>query len=503
MHRPSLEILEFSEEFVFENLGKSDAAKYLYEYLTAINAKSIIFEKHYVDRHYLDDFVHYYSKSFDAPVSYCQRLHFFSKDFDQLSMSLNDACKSVQERKRIEQDLCCDYLGFVVIRPLVSAKVGRTVLRTYPSNNLRKYTVTRSYRVHLAGLKLSVDGLAYQEQDQCTAVCASIALWSALQRVSFVSGHRTPTPSAITKAAKSPLSASSGLNDYQMAEALNSLGYLADLFFPTENRHQFRAKIVACLESHLPVILLLSQKQHTGNGEVTVGHAVTVNGFQKSQNIINIPASTPTIDPLKMKSGSLDVIYVHDDNLGPHAHYELYDVDEQDTEGYKVLKVRRGCKDQKISTWWNVDDWTVYAALVPKNQKMRLPIEHLFTNLLGIRNLIEKIIFEEYDLNYSVRFSSGVEYKRSLFDLSFDPKELYQFLSDLTLPRYVEIVEVNNEEIHLCDVILDISEFNQGYSGVLGFVAPGVPRNSEGWKRLNRVVQYLEIPLLVAVPKIE
>ena len=39
-----------------------------------------------------------------------------------------------------------------------------------------------------------------------------------------------------------------------------------------------------------------------------------------------------------MKSGSLDVVYVHDDNLGSHAHYELFDSDEEAPEGYKALE---------------------------------------------------------------------------------------------------------------------------------------------------------------------
>jgi hypothetical protein len=478
----SLDILDFSKDLVSEKLGESYTAKYLFSYLTTLNAKSAICEGHYVDRHYLDDFAQYYSRSFNAPVAYCQRLHFFSVNREQLDQQLNHACKGIQERGQAEQELCEHYLGFVVIRPLVDAKVGRAVLRTYPLDGLRRYTVVRHYRVHLAGLRLSVDGLAYQEQDQGTAVCASIALWSALQRVAYVSGHRTPTPSTITKAAKSPFPASSGLTYSQMATALNSLGYLADLFTPAENRSQFRAKVVACLESQLPVILLLSGS--------TGGHAVTVTGFRQSQNIVDVPISATEIDPVRMKSGSLEVIYVHDDNLGPYAHYELFDVDEQDDSGYKLLKLRRGRTNIEESEWWPVDEWTIYAALVPKNEKMRLSIEELFSNLLEVHRISE-FIFQGLELHYGVKFSSGVDYKRSLFDLSFEPQALRRFLSDLTLPRYVGVAQINTEEQHLCDAIIDISEVNRGNPSILGFVAPGVPENSVAWQRLLYVIQYL------------
>jgi Papain-like cysteine protease AvrRpt2 len=498
----ALGVLDFSEQLILEKLGSSYAAQYLFEYLTAIQAKSAICEEHYVDRHYLDDFAQYYSRSFNAPVPYCQRLHFFSITCDEVNVFLDAACVSSQERNRIEQVLCDYYLGFVVVRPLVGAKVGRTVLKTYPLNGLRRYTVSRSYRVHLAGLRFTVDGLAYQEQDQGTAVCASIALWSALQRVAYVSGHRTPTPSAITKAAKSPYPASSGLNDSQMATALNSLGYLADLFVPAENRAQFRAKVVACLESQLPVILLLSQQQQTGAGEVTVGHAITVTGFQESKKIVEVPTSVPGTPAVTLKSGSLEVVYVHDDNLGPHAHYELFDVDEKDSEGYKLLKLRRGSTAKTYSSGsWPVDEWTVYAALVPKNEKMRLSVEELFSNLLEIRRYSE-LIFQGLELNYGVRFASGVEYKRSLFNFSFEPLKLRQFLAEITLPRYVGVVQVNTGDQHLCDAILDISEVNRGNPSVLGFIAPGVPENSVAWQRLVQIVhflnQYSKFPLITA-----
>jgi hypothetical protein len=487
----TLEILDFSHALLEDKLGVSYAAKYISDYLTAIHAHSVICEEHYVDRHYLDDFAQYYSRSFNAPVTYCQRLHFFSTPKDILDQCLNDACIDVQGRNDIEKQLCAEYLGFVVVRPLLGAKVGRTVLKTYPLNGLRKFTVIRPYRVHLAGLQLTVDGLAYQEQDQGTAVCASIALWSALQRVAFVSGHRTPTPSMITKAAQSPFPASSGLNDSQMATALNSLGYLADLFVPAENRLQFRSKVLACLESQLPVILLLSQKLNTGTGEVTVGHAVTVTGFQEPDDTIFVPTSIPNIPPVMMRSGSLKVIYVHDDNLGPYAHYELYDDDEEDLEGHKLLKLRRGRLDGDSPEWWLIDHWTIYAALVPKNEKMRLPIEDLFSNLLEIRQIFGEIIFKGLEINYGVRFASGVEYQRNLFNLRFESTKLRQFLSELTLPRYVGVVSINTQELHLCDAILDISEVNRGNPGVLGVVAPTVPENSAAGQRLIQVVEYL------------
>jgi hypothetical protein len=507
MPSDSLQILDFPKNSIFEKLGDSDVAKYLFDYLkTVVKARSVVYEGRYVDRHYLDDFAQYYSRSFNAPASYCQRFHFFKIDSNCLDQHLSNACEGTQELEKVEKELCEQYLGFVVIRPLVGAEIGRAVLRTYPPDGLSRYTVIRPYRVNLAGLKLSLEGLAYQKQDKGTAVCASIALWCALQRVAYMSGHRTPTPSAITKAANSPFATSAGLDEFQMATALDSLGYLAD-FITAENRSQFLAKVVAYLESQLPVILMLSKEKHSDSGKETVAHAVTAIGFQQSQNIVEIPTAAPKC-PLRMQSGSLKVIYVHDDNLGPYAHYEFLDALPQGSKDYQPLKLRRGRTDQPSPEWWPIDEWIVEAALVPTNEKMRLPIENLFLNLLEIRYLFNYIFGDctssdglryklREPLHYGIRVASGVEYKRDLFGFSFDSQELRCFLSNLTLPRYIGIIQVNSEEL-LCEMIIDISEVNRVSKerNILAIVAPGVPKNSPAWKNL----QELKFPLLTARP---
>ena len=202
---------------------------------------------------------------------------------------------------------------------------------------------TAPYEVNIAGaVRLHVDGLAFQQQDRGAAVCASISLWCALQKVSHVAGHRTPTPYAITAAAKSPFPAVNGLTCDGMATALSNLGYIADTFAPEENRPWFRAKMVACIESQLPIVLLLSREVETGAGTRTIGHAVTVTGFSEPDTPIEVPAPIKEVEPIPLKGASVEVVYVHDDNLGSHAHYELSDSSETDSEGRPKLALYRG-----------------------------------------------------------------------------------------------------------------------------------------------------------------
>ncbi len=365
-------VLEYSRQAVLQLLceppvpGQARAAvEYVHDYLDRkLKPSAIIHESHYVDRHYLEDYASYYARSFSSPPPVCQRIHFFTGlSHTDLQARFESAFKKKGAHTAFEQEISDKkfYLGFLVRRPLGGACIGRTVLRTYPVEDRRYYAVTRPYDVHLAGLTLKIDGLAYQEQDRGAAVCASTALWVALQRVAHVAGHRTPSPSEITRAAGSPFPASRGLELNQMAAALSSLGYVADLFEPKDNRALFRALVASCLRSQLPVILLISQKnKRTAEGPVQRGHAVTLTGYSEPPAVVKIPGAKAETPPLPMRGGSLTTVYVHDDNLGSHAHYELIDADEfadpdpRDEEGCLVLKLKRGRSDRADPAWWTV-----------------------------------------------------------------------------------------------------------------------------------------------------
>lgn len=493
------EVVEYSEEYLRKHLGDSHSVDYLRDYLRDIKAATIVLEGRYVDRHYLSDFSTYYSRSFSAPVTQCRRLHFFKSALAATRSAFDTAYKDRDSRGSSEKSLDENYLGFVVVRPLVGAPVGRTVLKTYPPDGARRFQVVRPYRVNLAGLRLHIDGLAYQQQDGGAAVCASTALWSALQRVAFVAGHRTPTPSMITAASKSPFPASHGLSDIEMAAALSSLGYVADQFVPAENRLLFRAKLIACLESNLPVVLSIEKPMKTGAGQIIGGHAITVTGYRDGAITASVPSPAPGYPEIPMRRAGVTVVYVHDDNLGSHAHYELFDSVDKDPSDYETLKIRRGRSGQTAPAWWPVDDWTIVSALVPKPEKMRMPIDDLFHNLLDLRTLAD-LVFRDIDIKYSACFRSGVDYKAALFGQTLDVTELARLQQRLSLPRYVGVITLSTNDTDLCDFVLDISEVPREPSKptVLVIVAPGVPKNSRAHASLGVVSRILECPMISA-----
>jgi hypothetical protein len=500
-----LSVCQFSEQEITDRLGRGTASRYLASYLEELGVTSILDEDHYVDRHFVEDFTSYYARSFNAPNPHCGRLHFFKDiDSDHLAEQLKTAYRSEADRQTVEIALQTRYAGFVVRRPLTGARIGRTVLCTYDSDNARRhYTVVRSYKVNVSGIRFEVRGLAYQQQDRGAAVCASTALWSALQQVASLSGNRTPTPSEITRAAASPFPVSQGLGSSQMATALSTLGYGAELLAPNMGSELFRAKLVACLLSHLPVILLLRNERG--------GHAVTVTGFSDPRELAKVIIN-PGLPPLLMKSGSTDVLYVHDDNLGSHAHYELFETSDKaprlglgwlrlpkprKPKTEPQLMLRRGRTNKPPLSWWKVDELTIVGALVPKPLKLRLPIDDLFLSLVQLRRLIEQEL-PGLELHYSARFATGVNYRDELFHHTFNDDDKQDFHERLALPRFVGVISVLYGNSLWVDVILDVSEVARepGKPPVLALACPGIPFKSKAHANLMGVANHFDCPII-------
>lgn len=165
-----------------DQLEENRRTKYLFGYLRDLKVRRQVVEVDYVDGDYLDDFASYYVKCFSHYESRCKRLHFFRADFSEGDFrALIRGTLSDEVAKR----LVGSYAGFVVARPLPQAVIGRTVLKTYPSD---KPTGTRSYKcvypceANLFGVRLTVDSLPYQEQDQVLAKCATVSLWAAFHK---------------------------------------------------------------------------------------------------------------------------------------------------------------------------------------------------------------------------------------------------------------------------------------------------------------------------------
>lgn len=256
-----------------------------------------------------------------APRGYpncCRRIHFFAEsglgfvDERLFTRALSDGtvAKALQDA----------YLGFIVVRPIPGAPLGRTVLRWFDDDRKettpRVTTPSRPYSVCVAGLCLSVRGLAWQEQDQAVGACATIALWSVLHSSGFDGFHALPTTTSVTRAANRGFSSggrlfpSRGLNARQMCEAITAHG-LSPVLIPGDDiagdgkarfdKESFSFTCSALIRSGFPVIL--AAETVDANGVPEEDHAVCVVGFRSTS-------------PLHVPSG--EIIH-HDHDMPCHA----------------------------------------------------------------------------------------------------------------------------------------------------------------------------------------
>ncbi len=263
-------------------------ARYLASYLQNLEAaaRTLLVEEPYIDRHYLEEYTGYYATVLQAPSSRTVRLHFFRQDWGSrakeellklvTSVGPSDAAKTLEG----------DYLGFVVIRPLPGAPIGRTVLQPYsnPEKHRCFEPASTQHDVHLLGMTLKVRGVPFQQQDQGVGACATTALWSALARVTRADGGRAVTPLAVTLAATRTLTlgrafpASKGLERSQLLEAIRHVGYAPEVLDPHADAALFQLVLKCYVRSGIPLILNLSKKEWREN------HAVTVVGYRDSDS---------------------------------------------------------------------------------------------------------------------------------------------------------------------------------------------------------------------------
>ena len=198
-------------------------------YLKQLGCKSMIVESPYQDNEYRDEFYHYHSRVFRRFSRDCCRLHFFT---NHLKKGFIDDLKAPEGTPNKHTPKNLDYLGFIVIRPTESAKIGRTVLKQLKGENNADFILCGSeFSAILGKLSLKVKGVPFIQADRRVMVCAQASLWIALRSMHQKFGLPTVTPYEITKSAmrhrgdEGRTFPSEGLSMGHMVNSLTNLGY--------------------------------------------------------------------------------------------------------------------------------------------------------------------------------------------------------------------------------------------------------------------------------------
>lgn len=331
MHQPrQIAICAFSSTedplAVLDGDRSSRQVQYLRCYLHDLGARTVVIEPNYFDRDYLSEFSAFYATSSAGYPNICRRAHYFSSEVtrEQVRMAVGGDLSAVQL-------LGSAYLGHIILRPIPGAPIGRTVLRVYAdvvgiaAGTPRVMSPARLYESHVAGLTLTVQGLAWQQQDSAVGSCATVALWSMLHSSAFDDHHAIPATAQITSTAhwaapngSRVFPASAGLHISQILEVIKGHN-LAPLIVSGDqhpdsefSRARFGSLVGSFIRSGYPVLVngWLEEDERSP-------HAVCIAGFRTAK-MPEVPDGE-----IVLEDENIEVVYVHDDNLGPNARFEL------------------------------------------------------------------------------------------------------------------------------------------------------------------------------------
>lgn len=300
----------------FPDILQKPQVGYIFNYLQELKAESVLLELGYVDKDYLEDFSRYYVKRFGNAGHQCARMHFFTKAVDH--KTINRILKADEDAAELAEELNEAYLGFMVIKPLPKTFIGKTCLQVMSDehwqNGKLKRRLSREYRVDLFGIELTVNSIAFQEQDKVVAACASTAIWSALHTLSWRDVRGIHSCSEITVNAINHIDGSSNsfpnkeLTNKQILRCLDVEGlrhHSENLKKQKLSEPDFLATVIGHIDSQLPLLVMGSVYEVGANNELSpydAGHAVCILGYKVDEE---------------------RVIYVHDDRLGPYARAKL------------------------------------------------------------------------------------------------------------------------------------------------------------------------------------
>ena len=289
--------------------GGLEVVRNTIRHLAVIGAKSYVLEDPYIDRDYSADYAQFYARTFRTHDRYCKRIHFFSEDISPLL----PRPLSTTQLERFAEFAEKTYCGFCVVRPLLTAPIGRTVLRARVGNGFNmEATVTcrADVHAHLLGTRLQVTGTSFLQQDTRVGACAQVAIWAGMRHMHARHGYNWVSVAEITDFARPPSvteavslpNASDRLSSDAMVRAIAEAGYQPLVLA----RPEIANAILPYVESGIPVILGL-------NIGGTLGHAVTVVGrvFAKQH--------TPTNRAIDY----VPAFIVHDDQSGPYMWLPL------------------------------------------------------------------------------------------------------------------------------------------------------------------------------------
>lgn len=438
-----------------QDVNQKRQLKSIVRLLEELSTQTMVCENDYVDNGYLDDYLNYYVGCHENYPKTCSRIHFFKGefDYDKFEEVISDSDTSAK-------NALGEYLGFVVIKPIPMTFVGRTCLKAPTLHDDGKAKlITRKYSTNLFGLKLEVESLAFQEQDQVVSACTSASIWCLLHALQI---RTIKSPAQITLAATEQSKIintfpNSGLNPIEIERALEYFDLRYSTVSPkgatTQDFEQLSKYIKTYVDSSIPMILGAEclKKNDNGHQYEEIGkHAVTVIGYELNDN------------------NELDKLIVHDDRQGPFSKLKFlpnYNLGENDAR--VMVHVNEGVTDESCI----YDEVLVYTSLIiATDPRVRIGFNTISKTEEKLKALVQGHIDEiskksestdvkSVNVSTKVRLLKNTVYKEYV-KLSDSINKSNILTSNF--PKYVWVIDLYLDNNRICDFIFDSSCLPQG-----------------------------------------
>ncbi|WP_095112952.1 hypothetical protein [Pseudomonas sp. Irchel 3H7] len=491
----------------FPDIFSKDQVDYVFTYLTCLGAKTVLLEFDYVDKDYLEDFSRYYVKRFGNDGHKCARLHFFSSRVDH--RTITSILKRGEMARAEIDDLNNDYLGFMVIKPLPRTFIGKTCLKVMPDERngyKRKRRLAREYNVDLFGISLKVNSIAFQEQDKVVAACATTAIWASLHALKLRNTRGIHSCSEITINALNHVEDSSNsfpslqLSNKQILRSLDveGLRYHAKSM-EAPDKDYFMRSVIAHINSSLPMILTGEVFAHETNvptmpefdsdgDDGTASSPTDSNGGQTAKPVFKARGNHAICVVGYKVDQDEEVLYVHDDRLGPYARAKLISIDGYillDGSAPRDIKWALGLQRMNVRGGWDEPHELITPdfSVVPCDRKARLPFMYVYETCNVIVKELKSMAgavpldFLKYDIElreisdirsevlaHEPELATFEDYDlRVATDEEIDSwqAEKVEFLTT-SYARLQWVASFNYEDTPLFKVLIDASEIPQG-----------------------------------------
>lgn len=437
---------------------------YLDNYFNKFKDQKIffIYENEYIDKNYLEDYSFYYVKCFKTYKRTCSRIHFFQTS-DNSANYKSEFKKLLSGESSIINSK--NYLGFIVIRPIPHSFLANVCLKPYyeNKNRLGSYILSKEYVVSLFGVKLTIQSIAFQEQDKVLSAFATTSLWTFFHAHPAMNLLKIPPSSIITASAypeKNGYSrefSNKGLSTEMICKNLTKYDFSpeyfefsnTDLKFSIKDFNFLKEYIFSYCSSGMPLILGVSINGLDSSTEKAL-HAVTILGYS-----LNKVTSTKH----SLLSHNLEKIYVHDDRFGPFLKIIF-----NDQQCEVIIK-----KNKNVS---NHNDFTkeIYvpdSLIIGVYQKIRIPYSLIRNTCLDFIESFKEYLVSHYSntvyafmsLIWDIQLKENHDFKNNILNSKMKNKEYYLTKS---FPKYIWSVTALFSNVPIFEMIFDATDIDKG-----------------------------------------